>query len=102
MIIEERISSQTEHRTGMGRSNSAVGAHWATIGCGLMVQHYIEDIATKDHRSVLSTSDVLRTTGWTTTKVLWELSVKAIDKETPFFAASTEKKALEAEAAACK
>ena len=115
-----------------------------TIGGGLMVQHYVEDIGKKGHCRVLSTSDVLTPSGWTKIKVIWELSVKAIDKdsceltnhvigsstpeflhylaksgtpfesakqsldvsapahnaqETPFFAASIEKKALEAKAA---
>jgi hypothetical protein len=118
-----------------------------TIGGGLMVQHYVEDIGKKDHCRVLSTSDVLTPTGWAKIKVIWELSVKAIDKEsceltnhvigsstpeflhylaksgtpfesakqsldvsapahnaqeTPFFAASIEKQALEAKAAAGK
>jgi len=53
-----------------------------TIGGSLMVQHYIEDLGEKHHCRVLSTSDVLASTGGTTTKVLWELSVKAIDKQT--------------------
>src|ERR1700730_2564643 len=52
-----------------------------TIGGGLMVQHYVEDIGKKDHCRVLSTSDVLTPTGWTKIKVIWELSVKAIDKD---------------------
>jgi hypothetical protein len=118
-----------------------------TIGGGLMVQHYVEDIGKKDHCRVLSTSDVPTPSGWTKIKVIWELSVKAIDKEsceltnhvigsstpeflhylaksgtpfesakqsldvsapahnaqeTPFFAASIEKQALEAKAAAGK
>jgi hypothetical protein len=112
-----------------------------------MVQHYVKDISKKDHCRVLSTSDVLTPTGWTKIKVIWELSVKAIDEdsceltnrvmgsstpeflhylaksgipfqsakqslavsapahnaqETPFFAASIEKKVLEAKAAAGK
>jgi hypothetical protein len=95
----------------------------------------------------LSTSDLLTPAGWTTTKVLWELSVRAIDaekceltnhvigsttpellralgkrgvplemakasrgnattahnaQETPFFAKSIEKNALEAKASARK
>jgi hypothetical protein len=118
-----------------------------TIGGELMVQHYVEDIGEKHHCRVLSTSDLLTPAGWTTTKVLWELSVKAIDaetceltnhvigsttpellkalgkrgvplemakasrgnattahnaQETPFFAKSIEKKALEAKASARK
>ena len=52
-----------------------------TIGGGLMVQHYVEDISKKDHCRVLSTSDVLTPSGWTKIKVIWELSVKAIDKD---------------------
>ena len=47
-----------------------------------MVQHYVEDISKRDHCRVLSTSDVLTPTGWTKIKVIWELSVKAIDKDT--------------------
>ncbi len=118
-----------------------------TIGGELMVQHYVEDIGEKHHCRVLSTSDLLTPTGWTTTKVLWELSVRAIDaatceltnhvigsttpellkalgkrgvplemakasrgnattahnaQETPFFAKSIEKKALEAMASGRK
>jgi hypothetical protein len=53
-----------------------------TIGGALMVQHYVEDLGEKHHCRVLSISDVLASTGWTTTNVLWELSVKPIDTET--------------------
>jgi hypothetical protein len=35
----------------------------------------------KDHCRVLSTSDVLTPSGWTKIKVIWELSVKAIDNQ---------------------
>jgi hypothetical protein len=51
-----------------------------TIGGGLMVQHYVEDLGEKHHCRVLSKSDVLTDRGWTTTNVVWELSVKPIDK----------------------
>jgi hypothetical protein len=51
------------------------------IGGGLMVQHYVEDIGKKIHCRVLSTSDVLTPSGWTKIKVIRELSVKAIDKD---------------------
>jgi len=118
-----------------------------TIGGELMVQHYVEDIGEKHHCRVLSKSDLLTPSGWTTTNVLWELSVRAIDaqtceltnhvigsttpellkalgkrgvplemakasrgnattahnaQETPLFALSIEKKALEAKARAVK
>jgi hypothetical protein len=52
-----------------------------TIGGSLMVQNYVEDIGKKDHCRVLSTSDVLTPSGWTKIKVIWEPSVKAIDKD---------------------
>ena len=51
-----------------------------TIGGSLMVQHYVEDIAQKDHCRLFSTSEVKMPTGWTKLRVFWEMTVKAIDK----------------------
>lgn len=51
------------------------------IGGSLMVQHYIEKWAEKDHLILESVSDVFTPNGRTTIRVHWELSVKAIDAE---------------------
>ncbi len=50
-----------------------------TIGGSLMVQHYVETLAEKDHLILDSDSDVFTPTGRLTIHVTWELSVKAID-----------------------
>ncbi len=52
-----------------------------TIGGNLMVQHYVEDIGERHHVRLLSTSDVVTSTGRTKSGVVWELSVKPVDAE---------------------
>ena len=49
------------------------------IGGSLMVQHYVETLAEKDHLILESVSDVFTPNGRTTIHVHWELSVKAIE-----------------------
>jgi hypothetical protein len=49
------------------------------IGSGLVVQHYVAEIAEKRHCHMVSLSDVLTPQGWTTVQVIWDLRVKAID-----------------------
>ena len=49
------------------------------IGGSLLVQHYVEKLANKDHLILESESDIFTPTGRTTIHILWELSVKAID-----------------------
>jgi hypothetical protein len=51
------------------------------IGGSLMVQHYIETLAEKDHLILDSTSDVFTPTGQTTIHVTWELSAKKLGAE---------------------
>jgi hypothetical protein len=48
------------------------------IGGSLMVQHYVETLAKKDHLVLDSTSDVFTPTGRTTIHVTWELSVREL------------------------
>lgn len=49
------------------------------IGGSLMVQHYVEKVGERDHLVLESTSDVFTPSGRTTIRVVWELSVKALD-----------------------
>ncbi|MGF7162216.1 pimeloyl-ACP methyl ester carboxylesterase [Rhodoligotrophos appendicifer] len=49
------------------------------IGGSLMVQHYVETLAKKDHLILESASDIFTPTGRTTLHIKWELSVRAID-----------------------
>lgn len=51
------------------------------IGGSLMVQHYVETLGEPDHLILDSISDVFTPSGRTTIRVVWELSVKAIDDE---------------------
>jgi hypothetical protein len=44
------------------------------IGSRLMVQHYVDEIAEKQHCRMVSLSDVLAPQSWTTTQVIWDLS----------------------------
>jgi hypothetical protein len=46
------------------------------IGGSLMVQHYVETLAQRDHLILDSTSDVFTPSGRTTIHVTWELSVR--------------------------
>jgi len=45
------------------------------IGASLMIQHYVYEIAERQHCHMVSRSDVLTPGGWTTTLVIWDLSV---------------------------
>jgi len=49
------------------------------IGGSLMVQHYVEKVAERDHLILDSISDVFTPSGRTTIRVVWELSVKRLD-----------------------
>ncbi|MDW6057535.1 hypothetical protein SAZ11_05020 [Streptomyces sp. FXJ1.4098] len=46
------------------------------IGTGLVIQHYVAEIAEKHHCHMVSLSDVLTPHGWTTVQVIWDLSAK--------------------------
>ena len=48
------------------------------IGGSLIVEHYVETLAKKDHLVLDSTSDVFTPTGRTTIHVTWELSVREL------------------------
>jgi hypothetical protein len=45
------------------------------IGPSLMIQHYVYEIAERQHCHMVSLSDVLTPGGWTTVQVIWDLSV---------------------------
>jgi len=49
------------------------------IGTGLVIQHYVAEVAEKQHCRMVSLSDVLTPRGWTTVQVIWDLSVKPLD-----------------------
>jgi hypothetical protein len=51
------------------------------IGGSLMVQHYVETLGEMDRLVLESISDVFTPSGRTTIRVVWELSVKAIDEK---------------------
>ena len=44
------------------------------IGPNLIVQHYVYEIAEKQHCHMVSLSDVLTPQGWTMVQVIWDLS----------------------------
>jgi hypothetical protein len=44
------------------------------IGDRLIVQHYVYEIAQRQHCRMVSLSDVLTSQGWTTSQVIWDLS----------------------------
>jgi hypothetical protein len=50
------------------------------IGENLMIQQYIGEIAAAEHCRMVSTSDVFTPAGRTTSRVVWNLSVKALDE----------------------
>lgn len=52
------------------------------IGAGLVVQHYVYEIAEKDHCHMVSISDVLTPAGWTTCQVNWDLKADPVDEKT--------------------
>jgi len=52
------------------------------IGDGLVVQHYVVEIAEPAHCHLVSLSDVLTPNGWTTTQVIWDLRAEAADDKT--------------------
>jgi hypothetical protein len=52
------------------------------LGGSPMVQHYVEEIAEPHHLRLVSSSDVFAPTGRVKIGVIWDLSVKKIDKDT--------------------
>jgi hypothetical protein len=52
------------------------------IGGSLIIQHYVEDIAEKQHCRVISTSDVFANGNRTTAEVVWELIAKPLSDST--------------------
>jgi hypothetical protein len=51
------------------------------LGGSPMVQHYVEEISSRDHLRLVSSSDVFTPTGRIKVGVIWDLSVKKIDDE---------------------
>jgi hypothetical protein len=49
------------------------------LGGSPMVQHYVEEVATRDHLRLVSDSDVFTPTGRTKIGVIWDLRVRKID-----------------------
>ncbi|WP_405587557.1 hypothetical protein [Streptomyces sp. NBC_01190] len=49
------------------------------IGTGLMIQHYVAEIAERDHCHMVSTSDVFTSNGPSRVQVIWDLSAKRTD-----------------------
>lgn len=49
------------------------------IGTGLVIQQYRYEVASKHYCKMVSLSDVLTPAGWTTTQVIWELSMEQLD-----------------------
>lgn len=69
----------------------AAGATWADdgrrmsinvemIGEGLVIQQYVAEVAESNHCKMVSMSDVFSKNGRTKVQVVWDLSVKPIDK----------------------
>jgi hypothetical protein len=49
------------------------------IGTGLVVQQYRFDVAQPHYCRMVSLSDILTPSGWTTTQVIWELRMEQLD-----------------------
>ena len=49
------------------------------IGTGLVIQQYRFEVAEPHYCKMVSSSDVLTPTGWTTTQVVWELRMEQLD-----------------------
>lgn len=49
------------------------------IGAGLVIQNYRYEVASKHYCKMVSISDVLSPAGWTTTQVIWELSMEQLE-----------------------
>lgn len=49
------------------------------IGGSLMVQHYVFEVRQPSHCNLVSLSDVQTPTGWSKARVVWDLSVTALD-----------------------
>jgi hypothetical protein len=52
------------------------------LGGSPMVQHYVEEVSEPDHLRLVSQSDVFTPTGRIKVGVVWDLSVRKIDKQT--------------------
>lgn len=49
------------------------------IGTGLVIQQYRFDVAEPHYCKMVSLSDILTPSGWTTTQVIWELRMEQLD-----------------------
>ncbi|UPL15903.1 hypothetical protein [Microbacterium galbinum] len=49
------------------------------IGTGLVIQQYRYEVASKHYCKMVSISDILTPTGWTTTQVIWELGMEQLE-----------------------
>jgi hypothetical protein len=49
------------------------------IGSGLVIQQYRYEVASPHYCKMVSLSDVLSPSGWTTTQVIWELSMEQLE-----------------------
>jgi hypothetical protein len=58
------------------------------IGTSLVIQHYVGEIMENQRCKMVSLSDVYTTNGRTSIRVIWELSVKAVDEKTCVYANS--------------
>jgi hypothetical protein len=52
------------------------------IGADLFVQHYEYQTVSRNHCRLVSDSDVLTPVGWTTCRVIWELTADPVDDQT--------------------
>lgn len=49
------------------------------IGSGLVIQQYRYEVASPHYCKMVSLSDVLSPSGWTTTQVIWELGIEQLE-----------------------
>jgi len=49
------------------------------IGSGLVIQQYRYEVASPHYCKMVSLSDVLTPSGWTSTQVIWELGIEQLD-----------------------
>ncbi|TCR70997.1 hypothetical protein [Rhizobium sp. BK376] len=84
-ITEEEYLSCSPAHIAAGSTKTPYGKRVAinveTIGGSLMVQHFIETLAKKDHLILDSDSDIFTPNGRTMVHVRWELTAKKIAED---------------------
>jgi hypothetical protein len=84
-LADDEYQGCSPAHVATGATHSPDGRRMAinveVLGGSVLVSHFTEEITDKHHVHLASVSDSFTPTGRTTLQVIWDMSVKAIDKQ---------------------